>query len=395
LKEQFTELIYNPSRNSIGKGPAKGVKTTVIDGLDECTNLDVVASLITLILQRASKMPLKIFISSRDELLIRNAFGKHPNTLVLHEVEKEVVEDDIRHYITRSLDDIKSRLDPTVDAWPSPSELSKLISYSGRLFIYAATATRYINDGKEHYQLRLSSMAISEPKLGSKQTSKNIDILYGSILEQAFSSKEESEATPMRQLLLIIIFLRNTLPIQAIATLSGMDPRRWLSSLTSVIYVPTNKKDAIAPFHASFSDFLTNPTRCSLECCPSFPALVASEGHEMLALKCLEHMNCFLKYNIGEARKESTVSRRGAINSPDGVNKVSAALKYSCVYWASHFSELQQCGVSSNLITILGVFLEKHLLHWVECLSVIGELRTGLTSLKGVATALSVSGSLA
>jgi hypothetical protein len=116
----------------------------------------------------------------------------------------------------------------------------------------------------------------------------------------------------------------------------------------------------------------------------------------MLALKCLEHMNHFLKYNICEAPIESTMSWRGAINSPDGVNKVSKVLKYSCMYWASHFhfAEVQQCGDNSDLINALNDFLNKHLLHWIECLSVIGVLPTGLTSLRGAAAALLVSGSL-
>ena len=389
LEDLFTN---NPLQKSIGN-----VKTIVIDGMDECTNLDIFISLLKLILQYTHKMSLKIFISSQGEVSIRNVFGKHPNTLVLHEVEKDVVEDDIRRYITRKLDDIKSHFriaeDDMDDGWPSPSELSELIRCSGRLFIYAATAIHYIEDGKEDYQHCLSNMVNSEPKSGSKQTS-NIDILYGSILEQVFSSKEEDEVTPRRQLLSIIIFLRNLLSIQAILTLSGMGPCQLLSLLSSVIYIPSHMEDTIAPFHASFPDFLTDPTHCSDECCPSFHALSALDGHAILALKCLEHLNNFSKYNICEVPAKSTVSCRETINPLDGSNKVSKALKYSCVYWASHLAELQLCGDESDLITALRIFLEKHLLHWIEYLSVIGELQTGLTSLRGVATALSVSSSL-
>jgi len=91
LEDLFMKLIYNPLQKSISN-----VKT--IDGMDKCTNLNVFTLLLKLILQCTPKMPLKIFIFSRDELLIQNVFGKHPNTVVLHKVEKDVVEDDIRHY---------------------------------------------------------------------------------------------------------------------------------------------------------------------------------------------------------------------------------------------------------------------------------------------------------
>ncbi|KIM79163.1 hypothetical protein PILCRDRAFT_10586, partial [Piloderma croceum F 1598] len=67
--------------------------------------------------------------------------------------------------------------------------------------------------------------------------------------------------------------------------------------------------------------------------------------------------------------------------------KISEALKYSCLYWASHFFEAQLSRV--DLIDALDTFLHKHLLHWIECLSALGELRTGIPSLGSAATALS------
>ena len=63
-------------------------------------------------------------------------------------------------------------------------------------------------------------------------------------------------------------------------------------------------------------------------------------------------------------------------------------LKYSCIYWASHFFEAQLSG--DDLIEALHTFLHKDLLHWIECLDELGELQTGIPSLRSMATALSV-----
>jgi hypothetical protein len=305
----------------------------------------VISSLVKLILQLASDLPLKFFIASRDEDLIHSAFDFHPElstAFILHEVEKHLVEDDIRKYIERSLSDIKSQgLDCVLDAWPSPSELSKLVRHSGCLFIYAATAIRYINNGGKLYKTRLSTIANQDTKTQSKLQTSTIDGLYGHILEQACTSREDCEVATIKQLISIIVFLRNPLPIQAIVDLTEIDAHPYLTLISSVIHVPSQRHLGVAPFHASFPDFVTNSTRCSPENCPLFPALIPSEGHKMLALKCLEHMNCTLKYNICNIPKEQSCSHRETTNSPENIGNISEALKYSCIYWASHLAEVQ------------------------------------------------------
>ena len=163
-------------------------------------------------------------------------------------------------------------------------------------------------------------------------------------------------------------------------------------SISSVIHVPTQEHSPVALFHASFPDFVTDPTRCSPKNCPSFPALVPSEGHERLALRCLEYMNHALKYNVCSIPEERIWSRRETTNSRENAGIISDALKYSCLYWASHLAEVQTSG--TYLVPTLRHFLHEHLLHWIECLSILDELQTGMKSLRSASDALSVSGSL-
>jgi hypothetical protein len=168
-----------------------------------------------------------------------------------------------------------------------------------------------------------------------------------------------------------------------------MEAGQYLPFLSSVIHIPTQEHAAVAPFHASFPDFITDPARCSPKDPPRFPALVPSESHEMLALKCLQCMNGSLKYNICGALEESTVSRRDATNLPDSRGKVPEELKYSCLYWVSHLAEVPT--PTAELVEALRKFLYEHLLHWIECLSILGELQTGITSLQNATPILSVS----
>jgi hypothetical protein len=109
LEVQFNQLVRDPLEPCTGRD-AGIYKVVVIDAVDECTNLNVASSLIKLILRSAHNIPLKIFIASRDEPPIRAAFdvaSSLRHRFILHEVEKDVVEGDIRRYIETSLSEIQ------------------------------------------------------------------------------------------------------------------------------------------------------------------------------------------------------------------------------------------------------------------------------------------------
>jgi hypothetical protein len=389
LEVQFNKLVRDPLLACTGPD-ARTCKVVVIDAVDECMNLNVASSLIKLILRSSSHIPLKIFIASRDEPLIRAAFDSASSLrhrFILHEVDKDVVEGDIRKYVETSLSGIHS---PSCD---DAQDVSKLIRQCGTLFIYAATAVRYITGARGFPNNRLSAVANCST---TKKFQNSLDDLYGQILEQACADMEEDEINNMRNYAADIVFLQDPLPIQAIASLSETDIRadqlrQCLSPLHSVVHVPDQEEAAVTLFHASFFDFVTDPTRCTPERCRSFRALVASEGHEQLVLKCLARMNSSLKYNICNVPEAMTVSHMETSNSPDGVNKISEALKYSCLQWAGHLAGVHPPRPSTKVLEALRHFLHTHLLHWIECLSVLGRLGTGIISLQNASTMLSVS----
>ena len=77
-------------------------KIIVIDAINECTDLWLVSSLIQLILESASSIPLKIFIASRDKPLICHAFtalSRLQTAFYLHEADKDIVKGDSQIYL--------------------------------------------------------------------------------------------------------------------------------------------------------------------------------------------------------------------------------------------------------------------------------------------------------
>ena len=148
--------------------------------------------------------------ASRDEPLIRHAFTSLPRlrtAFYLHEADKDMVKGDIRMYLETSLAEIKAYQSQTLDTWPLQSEISALLDRSGTLFIYVATAVRYISQGGPLYKSCLSAMANRDLKPESKLQTLTLDSLYEHILDQACELKEESEVIPMRQLVSMIVFL--------------------------------------------------------------------------------------------------------------------------------------------------------------------------------------------
>ncbi|KAJ7817114.1 ectomycorrhiza-induced ankyrin-domain/NACHT-domain-containing protein [Mycena olivaceomarginata] len=274
----------------------------------------------------------------------------------------------------------------TTETWPPQSEVSTLVNQSGALFIYAATALRYIAEGETLYKARLAAITQGS----SSQMPPGLDGLYVHILRQAFRQLGDHEIVDIRLVMSMVVFLRTPLSMQSIVSLSNMDASGYLSRLATVIHIPSDIQSTatVNAFHASFPDFVTDKARCSSTSLPTFTALNAAEGHRILASSCLKLMNRpgTLHYNMGDVPEELTVSRRGRTNSSEGPDKISEALKYSCRYWASHISETQTAG--PELIEALHVFFHAHLLHWIEFLSALGELPTALESLADVATAL-------
>ncbi|KAJ7201169.1 mycorrhiza-induced WD40-repeat domain protein [Mycena pura] len=395
LEDQFRKLISRPIRASIDHN-VKIWKVIVLDALDECTNLRLVAKLIQIILESAPDIALKVFIASRDEKPIREAFNsipepKRPSAFYLHEVENEIIEKDIEKYLKTSLTCISERNNDL--EWPSNDQLSALLGLCSKLFIYAATALRYIDDEAGNYRYRLSNITtLQGAGTGSGLKTAAMDDLYGQILQRALASKEADEVEQMKQTLATIIFIQMPLSMEDLASLLTMDISPSLLPMKSLIHVPSpaHRTTTVTVFHASFPDFMTDPERCSPERCSKLPALVASESHAMLAVKCLNLMNKSLKYNICGVSEDLTVSRRESTNPKDNIDK---ALRYACVYWAFHFTKAQQ--ESSKLeaiIVALHNFLNNHLLHWMECLSILDELPSGLNSLASAATTLSSVG---
>ncbi|ELU35834.1 NACHT domain-containing protein [Rhizoctonia solani AG-1 IA] len=167
----------------------------VIDALDECSNTNGVRTVLDVLFRTTPSLALKFFVTSRPEPDIRHrieAQSDHNRSVcVLHEIEKSLVEADIKLYLCDELGNGVSEHD-----------LIKLAKRSGNLFIYAATAIRYIRPtGTMVDPDRLETILTSSTNSGFQHS--EIDKLYTTILEAAMhqSGREPQEQQQMRLIL--------------------------------------------------------------------------------------------------------------------------------------------------------------------------------------------------
>ncbi|CAE7077801.1 unnamed protein product [Rhizoctonia solani] len=176
---QFKSMIVEPLQEVRDTLPLNLV--VVIDALDECENKESTRVILNVLFNHAVDLPIKFFVCSRPEPEIRDEMAEKmgdnkQSQLVLHELDTATVQTDIEQYLTIAL----ARLNP------SGADIAKLVEDAGVLFIYAATAVRYISDRNfsRNPHGRLQTV-LNASGLGAKQKNKAIDELYTVILRAA------------------------------------------------------------------------------------------------------------------------------------------------------------------------------------------------------------------
>ncbi|KAJ7814579.1 hypothetical protein B0H13DRAFT_1664697 [Mycena leptocephala] len=372
--QQFTQLVVQPSEDlPMLEAPV----IVIIDALDECSDMDTVRNLLTVFL-RASDQRLKFFITSRPEPDIHAAFRQDISRSIhlrLHDIEDDIVAADIKKYLITKLAGVSQHLH--AQGWPSDNHVDSLVQRTGKLFIFAFTAVQYMSQkGLSQHDIKLRLQKILSPPQDGISRTGIIDNLYGQIFEVAYSGKEPNEVCTMRQPVDTVICLREPLSINGISNLLGFpagDVREVLGPFHSVINIPASNDEAPRLFHASFPDFMTEAHRSGKY------RLDIETQHAILALQCICLMNSTLNRNpLGLIR--TTMAPR--IDQKLVDKNIPAGLQYASVYWATHLGLATHVkSIWNELVSGLGIFVKSHLLHWLECLSLMGKLHLAVDCL--------------
>ncbi|OQE20906.1 hypothetical protein PENFLA_c015G01918 [Penicillium flavigenum] len=358
LSEQFDKLLYWPLKNLDSGQPTSVV--IVIDALDECDRDEDMRVIIRLMskLQEIKSLYLRVFLTSRPELPVRLGFrdNKSYQNLVLHELPVSVVENDIRLFLKSKLAELRDERSLSPD-WPGDEIIEQLVKLAVPLFIFAATACRFIEEGL-HPKKRLKKFLEFQAR-GATQ----MDKVYLPVLNQLLTDDDDTKEIleEFQDIVGAIILLATPLSLEPLAVLvqkPADEISELLNSLHSVLNIPSDLFTPIRILHLSFRDYLLTARR-------SFH-IDEEETHEKIAAYCLRAMKDGLKSNICNLASYGTQYKD---IDPQVINQhLTADLQYSTLYWVHH---LKQSKGRISEFEILS-FLKKHFLRWLEALALIG-----------------------
>ncbi|KAF8693111.1 WD40 repeat-like protein, partial [Rhizoctonia solani] len=371
LHIQFDTLIASPLAEVKATLPENMV--VVIDALDECIDKESTGQILDILLANVSNLPLKFLISSRPEPEIRDKLeqrGWINSRLVLHELDRNTIRNDIQTYLRVSL--------APMDL--SESQITILTERSGILFIYAATVIRFISYDNFRRNPRARLKTILNASTSSQGFPlRDLDQLYTTILKEALDNPDLTidEQYDIKEILYTVVCAREPLTIGALCGLLHFEDdervRVALRPLWSVLHI-VDANEMVMTLHMSFPDYVLDPSRSNKYSCDA-----ASHNHK-LALLCFQLIkNTKSQFNICGFESSFLADHKVANLEERIENAVSTELFYACRYWATH---LQFTGTSFSLARDLEDFLSKRLLLWMEIMNLKRAIHYSGTILK-------------
>ncbi|KAF4563129.1 hypothetical protein EYR40_007149 [Pleurotus pulmonarius] len=369
---QFNDLLFEPLKNL--ERAAEPI-IIVLDALDEASDRIAVVSNLGRLTRQLVTLPIniKLFVTSRPDPQIE-AVLSGASLLILHDIEKTILDHDIKLYIEHAFSEIQ---DSKKAFQYTPEDIESLVDNSGGLFIYVSTAIKLLKDSIDPSKMLKG--------LNRHKSDHMLDQLYLQVLERAFgihnwdnNISENREAWDEKiRILGTIVLSQDRHSCSTLASLLDQRPeaiRDALSHLGAVILVPQGNDLPVRIIHTSFTDFIVDATRCTN---PHF-AINTIELHSYLAKECIHHMNWLLEDNPCQ------ISDPYALNSeiPDLDEHIDQCLPYHLQYashsWAYHLS---LSTYSLMLKEQLRVFCKFHLLQWLEVMSFFGRVDLAITHL--------------
>jgi hypothetical protein len=363
LHFQFTKLLIEPLRNL----PAtEGPIVLILDTLDECGSAEGREPLLSLLSSESVHLPsfVRILITSRDERDIRRALEGQSHVLIreLNLTSENNMNDTLNFFRNRMAEILSTNtLLQLAHDWPGDPAIFALNKHAAGLFIWASTACRFI-DG---YDPRRNLDVILLGGMSTKAQSA-LNTLYRTALESAMKDIWDDEyfRADFCSIMGTILVARNPISDKTIDTLLSLErpSRHIISRLGCVLH--WSETEPVRILHPSFTDFLSDQLRCGSDLW-HVDTLLHSR---LLAIHCISHLNTVLQRNICDL-----------VLSQATVNEVlPEATSYACTSWIDHVCIIME---EVDLVRdTLEQFLFRHLLHWLEAMSILKKSKTTIRS---------------
>ncbi|KAJ7107835.1 hypothetical protein C8R44DRAFT_986937 [Mycena epipterygia] len=366
IRTQFKALLLDPLESV--EASIQGPIVIILDALDECGDATSRGALLPILSVELPKLPhlFRFLITSRAEKDITDQFQTR---FASKQLDVSSGTDDIALYIRHKMDSIREREDlgPT---WPEESDIRQLIYLSGGLFIWAATAAKFIAEYDPDSQLKILLTQKSTDKL-------DLDKLYAMALRNSGPwDTNERFAQDARVVLACLVLGRVPMTDGTMDLLLGQRSARVLKQLGCVVqWSPGTEARTL---HASFADYLTDPDRSGREPWAIDPRI----QHRSLALGCLRILNTELRFNICGLEDSHVLNAEVADIYERIAGRIPAQLAYSSRFGFNH---IENALFDETVLNEMRTFFLNKLLYWLEVLSLLGQVAIGSAALRAAA----------
>jgi len=371
LSDQWQHLVLRP----LSKLPEAGPYVVVVDALDECDNEDNVQIIVRLLAEARSLkwVRLRVFLTTRPVVAIRHGFGQITNTehkdFVLHDISPSIVDYDIKLFLETELQVIGQRWCSRA-GWPGAEAVMQLVQSASGLFIWAATACRFIGDGRRFAGRRLETILRNRGN-ATAAPEEHLDEIYVTVLRNSVSAdytddEKQEQYRTLKYILGSVVVLLSPLSTLSLSwLLQSADD--WvgqaLGDLHAILNIPEDPAQLLRLHHPSFRDFLLNKDRCDANFWVD-----EKQAHQKLLDGCIQLMTTSLKQDICGAGAPGMLAAHME-------RSLSLELQYACLYWIQH---LQKSGAQPSDNDQVHQFLQEHLLHWLEALGWMRKVTEGV-----------------
>ena len=400
LHDQWRQLVLKPLSKLDGNSCSSSY-VLVIDALDECDNDKNIRIILQLLAKARSlkRVRLRVFLTSRPEVPIRLGFHQLPDNerrdIVLHNISPSIVDHDIFIFLEHNFELMREE-NYQDTSWPGAENIQRLVRSASGLFIWAATACRFIYEGRGFADNRLSIIlkngTVDESITDGSSTDddagedpvitpeEHLNTLYIAVLRNSAQNFKKQEKKNwyklLRETIGTIIILYSPLSIHSLAGVlhvSGEGVIRILNKLRSIFDIPENQDQPIRLHHPSFRDFLLDQKRCG-----DLNFWVEKrQAHQTLAENCIRLLSTSLKQDI--CGLDATGVLIAEIESSRVEQCLPPEVQYACLYWVEH---VQESGAHLHDNNQVHRFLQKHFLHWLEALCWMRRMSEGILAIR-------------
>ncbi|KAJ7830277.1 WD40 repeat-like protein [Mycena leptocephala] len=385
LENHLETLIITPWDMSTRDREGLPPLVVVVDALDEVEDNEDDSNFLEDLIHKIEGHQdhlrgLKFLVTSRRDHRIVEAGKLLPSGAIyrLEEVPTTAVEKDISIYLQASL--------PLLDQ----HQLDQLGGQASGLFIYAATAVRFIIPPSQRpppsltvQNERLQTLLKAWPDKSRRGTEGLlVDRLYEDILSRYLVHMPQEHQKQTLTVLHTVLYAEEPIVVSDIHQLLKLDEPEpklevedvlaVLLGLHAVLYIsPTN---VVYLYHKSFIDFMFDPTRFVNQelasiCCPS------PDIQFRLAGSCFRLMSS-LKFNICDLPSSFLDDSEIKDLSTRIKNRISSPLRYACRHWAAHLSNIPggDWETRQDIIYQMQRWLCTRLLFWMEAMNLLNAI---------------------